>query len=465
MNRHMLRAGWVKLGLLLALITAGGAAGLYLSGAGTQEPQDPGEHHATTKPADGPAPPVTHRFPLTARDAKDSVEAPELATDDSGRIFLTWASKTGDAERTVFLSRTSDNGKTFDTPRGLSKGGVFKSRGKSGYERRATPHLGMAGDKLLLAWSGADLAGAGIKFLWAESADAGDTFSTPVSIVRATESNATFISFTAGPGGDIGAAWLAGAQQVFAAVRRAGASAFEEERLVYAGQDGKGVCPCCATAVCFGADGTLYVGFRNIQGEYRDIAVARLRPGQKAFEGPFPVTPDTWKLNGCPHDGPSLAVVGGELHVVWMDAHSGPSRCYHARARLADLKFEARPLYADGPGTQGNAKLCADATGGLHVVFEQSLGAESADAHAGHHQHAAPKAGAGGGRAIHYARLAPGQTSFGPARSMSPKPGVFQSRPTVVAASTGDLWAAWNELDETGKAVVVTRLPWGIGHD
>ena len=104
--------------------------------------------------------------------------------------------------------------------------------------------------------------------------------------------------------------------------------------MVYAGENNKGVCPCCATAVCFADDGTLYVAFRNIQGAYRDIAVARLCPGQLNFEGPFPVTPNSWKFNGCPHDGPSLAVVGDELHVVWMDAHSGPSRCYHARAEL-----------------------------------------------------------------------------------------------------------------------------------
>lgn len=467
MQRKLLRAGWIKYGLLLVLVAGGGTAGLYLSGAWTAEReeqhQNPGENHPTAKPADGPAPVFTHRFPLTARDARDGNEAPELAADNFGRVFLTWASKTGDAERTVFLSRTTDAGKTFETPRELSKGGVFKSRGKGGYERRATPYLAIGSGKITLAWSGADVGGKSMRLLSADSTDAGVTFTAPASVLHAQDANPTFISLAAGPGGEVAASWLGGgegAQQVYAGLRRAGATEFAKELLVYAGQDGKGVCPCCATATCFAPDGTLLVAFRNVQGEYRDIAVARLRPGEATFEGPFPVTPNRWKFQGCPHDGPSLAVIGTELHVVWMDAHTGPARCYHAHAKLSDLQFETQPLHAAGPGTQGNAKLFPDAAGGLHVVFEQSLGAEPADSQTGKHQHGGPKIGVGPGRAIHYAYLAPGQRSFGPVRVVAPKPGAFQSRPAVIGTTSGELWAAWNELDETGKAVVVTRLAW-----
>lgn len=133
-----------------------------------------------------------------------------------------------------------------------------------------------------------------------------------------------------GPSGELACAWLgsaAGSQQPFAAVRPAGADAFEQELLVYPGEEDAGVCPCCALTTCFAADGTLFVAFRDIQDGYRDIAVSVLRPGHAKFEGPFPVTAPTWKLNGCPHDGPSLAVLGDHLHVAWMDARTGSSRC------------------------------------------------------------------------------------------------------------------------------------------
>ena len=464
MDRRTMRTGWVKYGLLVVLVAAGGAGGLYLSGGwpGARSPVAPVIQDGGG-PDIGPSS-ALQRFPLTALDAKDTVEAPDLAADPTGRLFLTWASKTGESERTVFLTRQADAGRPFEAPRAISTGGVYKSSSRTegkamGYERRASPHVAVAGDQLLLTWSEARPDQSGMRLLLATSTDGGATFGPPRPVHQGDRANPTFTALAVGPGGAAACAWLddrAGCQQPFAALRPGGADRFVEERLVYPGGEGKGVCPCCPTAACFAPDGTLYVAFRNVQDGYRDTAVARLRPGQSTFEGPFPVVANVWKFDGCPHDGPSVAVAGGALHVVWMDAHTGPQRCYYARANLADLKFEVRELHPAGPGTQGNARLFADARGGLHVVWEESLGAEPADAPAGH-QHGPPKVGSGSGRVIQYAYLAPGQAAFGPARPVAPKPGAFQTRPTLVGAPGGDVWLAWNELDEAGKAVVVAR--------
>ena len=258
------------------------------------------------------------------------------------------------------------------------------------------------------------------------SQDAGATFGPAYPVHQSQEANPTFTALGVGPDAQLACAWLGGpdGQQPFAAIRRAGQKTFEKERLIYAGENGKGVCPCCATAVAFAPDGTLYVAFRNISDGYRDIAVSRLRPGQSTFEGPFPVLEHTWKFNGCPHDGPSLAVIGDTLHIAWMDARSGPQRCYYARAKLADMKFEARELNAGAPGTQGNAKLFADHSGNLHAVWEESIGVEPAatNAHAAH-QHGPPKIAVGGGRAVMYAVMPAGSDEFGEARAILPKLG------------------------------------------
>jgi hypothetical protein len=411
--------------------------------------------------------PEAHRFALSTFDAKDTVEAPTLAGGPDGAIFLAWASKTGEAERTVFFTRSVDGGRGFDTPTAVSTGRIYKTagRGKSaGFERRATPHLDVTAAGLQLTWGEALPDASAMRMLSAASADAGGTFGTPHPVHAGERANPTFSAQAAGPGGALACAWLddrAGQQQPFAAVRRPGTAVFEPERLVYAGQDGAGVCPCCPTAACFAPDGTLFVGFRNIQSGYRDIAICRLRPGQAAFEGPFPVTGNTWKFDGCPHDGPSLAVVGDALHVVWMDARTGAQRCYHARAKLADMKFEAHDLHPGLDGTQGNPKLLVDAAGVVHAVWEESLGSEPAAAHSGH-QHGPPKVGAGGGRAVMHAVWTAGPTGFGTARAVAPKPGAFQTRP-VIAAAGGNLVVAWNELDTTGKAVVVARLSGAAG--
>ena len=344
-------------------------------------------------PASKSAPPAAavpkiQRFPLTAFDAQDTVEAPSLAADAAGRIYLAWASKTGTAERTVFLTASAERGASFEAPLAISQAGLYLSGARTGgktagHERRATPQVAVVGAAVHLAWSEALPEGKGIRMVLATSNDDGRTFALKQPVHQDPLANATFVAMAADPRGAIACAWLdgrAGSQQPYAAVRRPGTESFEKECLLHAGDDGKGVCPCCAMATCIAPDGTVFAAFRNVQDGYRDIFISRLRPGQSTFEGPFPVTANTWKFKGCPHDGPSLAVVGDALHVVWMDAHTGPSRCYHARAALVDLKFETKPLHAAGPGAQGNAKLCNDADGGLHVVWEESLGAAKEDA-------------------------------------------------------------------------------------
>ena len=459
------RTGWLKYGLLIALVACGVAGGIYLSGEWTEgrsvTPVESGNDGGPTVAM----PSYTRRFALTARDAKDTMEAPELAADSAGRVFLTWASKTGEAERTVFLTRTTDACRTFEAPKAFSKGGVFrtKSKGKrGGYERRATPHLAVVKEKLHLGWSEASTDGSQMRFLLATSTDAGATFDPAHPVHKGAEANPTFTALGVGPGGEVACAWLGGpaGQQPFAAVRRAGASTFEEERLIHPGQDGKGVCPCCPMAACFAPDRTVYVAFRNIAEGYRDIAIGVLRPGQTKFEGPFPVVPPRWKFDGCPHDGPSLAVLGEHLHVVWMDARSGSPRCYHARAKLADMAFTSEELHAIPVGTQGNAKLLVDAAGRLHVVWEESTTAPSA-ANAGKHQHKAPTPTPGsGGRAIQYAVLGP-DGRFGSPQAVAQRLGAFQTRPAITVTSAGRVIVAWNELDEKGKAIVVSPVPSG----
>jgi hypothetical protein len=444
------RAGWIKYILLVALAFGGAAGGIYLSGAwpGTIE-----------RPA-GQSQILSHRFPLSAYDAKDQIEAPSLAIDQAGIVWLSWASKTAETERTIFLTQSIDAGQSFSVPKTVSKAGVYKTTGKQvGYERRATPHVVAERDKLHLTWSEALPDGSGMRMVLATSADVGATFGSPQVVHKVAGAKPTFTGMGLGADGTITCAWLddrAGYQQVFAATRPARSNGFNEEQLVHSGQEGQGVCPCCPTDVVVDADGTIYVAFRNIRGGFRDIAVSRKKPGQPEFEEPVVVVPPTWKFDGCPHDGPSLAIAGNNLHLVWMDARSGTPRCYYGRSDLHEMKFESRELHGFDGGAQGNAKLLADAVGGLHVVWEESVGAPIADSG---HSHGAPKIGSGGGRAIWYAYRAPASTDFGPAIPVAPKAGIFQTRPTLALGSAGSLFLAWNEWDENGKAVVVARLP------
>jgi len=327
-------------------------------------------------------------------------------------------------------------------------------------ELRMVPHLAASRDALHLAWTESLPQNAGVRMVTKTSTDRGQSFGDAMPVYQGSGARATFTALAASPDGTLLASCLDNrnkAQQCFAAIRLPGGTSFEEERVVHAGDDEKGVCPCCPTACLIGRDGTAYVAFRNVANGYRDMALGVKKPNASTYDL-HTIVPPIWEFNGCPHDGASLALVGDTLHIVWMDAHTGSPRCYHAMAKIGDWKFTTRELHAIPAGTQGNAKLYADSQGTLHAVWEESAGAEPPAGGAHKHEPLAPIPGSGGGRSVMHRTLLAGAVQFGEARAVAAKPGAFQTRPAITGNEKGAILIAWNELDETGKSVAVTRL-------
>lgn len=80
-----------------------------------------------------------------------------------------------------------------------------------------------------------------------------------------------------------------------------------------------GVCYCCKTTIATGSSGTIYAAWRHVYpGSRRDIALATSRDGGRTFSEPIRVSQDDWQIDGCPENGPSLAVDSrGRIHLVW----------------------------------------------------------------------------------------------------------------------------------------------------
>ena len=95
-----------------------------------------------------------------------------------------------------------------------------------------------------------------------------------------------------------------------------------------------GVCYCCKTSVAAGSDGSVYAAWRHVYpGNVRDIAFTMSADGGRTFAAPVRVSDDNWVLDGCPENGPALAVDGGRrVHVVWPTLVPGPSAEERAHA-------------------------------------------------------------------------------------------------------------------------------------
>jgi hypothetical protein len=80
-----------------------------------------------------------------------------------------------------------------------------------------------------------------------------------------------------------------------------------------------GVCYCCKTALATAPDGTIFAAWRHVYpGNIRDIAFTMSRDGGRTFAVPQRVSEDKWVLEGCPDDGPAMAVdATNRVHIVW----------------------------------------------------------------------------------------------------------------------------------------------------
>jgi hypothetical protein len=458
---------------MIVVIALAGVSGLALGwvafGGRTAVP-DTLTHHTLKPTAEGPPPepsaidPARREFPLRSEDIANDRETPALAVDSDGRVVLAWAAQSGDLERTLYLARSADGGKNFDPPAPFRKVPIYRfssqGKGKSGtmnFSTHVLPRLVATADGFYLGWVEAVDGSAKVLYQVARSSDGGKTFSAPFTVPGAGAKKPGFTTLTAAPDGTLLAAWLDGRNQgpqPFFTDKPPQSEGFEADRIVFAGPDGKGICPCCDLATARLPDGSDLVAFRNNDGGHRDIWFARARKGA-AFGPPTPLSLDKWTFEGCPHDGPSLAVDGDRLHAAWMSAHSGKNRVYVASTAASELAFVARELSPATPGAQGHPRLAATGAGKIHAVWDESLDAAGPAPSKSSHSASHGPTLSGSGRAIMLASSR--EAGFDPASPVSPRPGAFQLNPAIAIGPDGAILVAWSEIDTIGKRIVFVR--------
>lgn len=170
-----------------------------------------------------------------------------------------------------------------------------------------------------------------------------------------------------------------------------GAVRAQSSKLYFATLDGAsnsravagGVCYCCKTAVATGANGAIYAAWRHVYpGNLRDIAFTTSRDGGQTFTTPVRVSSDGWILDGCPENGPALAVGADDVvHALWATLVAGPMSdeeptlaLFHATSRSGGA-FSARERIAT-EGTPRHPQLTAIA-GGLVAAWDEQTASGS----------------------------------------------------------------------------------------
>ena len=111
-------------------------------------------------------------------------------------------------------------------------------------------------------------------------------------------------------------------------------------------------CECCRLTSANDVDGAPIFMWRHaFAPNERDHAMVRIKPDGSP-EALQRATFDHWKIDGCPHHGPSLAVdATGVRHAVWFNQKEGEARVFYGR-----LEVGKGGISVVGQRTVGNAR-------------------------------------------------------------------------------------------------------------
>jgi hypothetical protein len=247
-------------------------------------------------------------------------------------LWLAWA-----AGGQVSVARSHDLGRSFSDPVAVNPEPVRLDTGPD--ERPKIVVDGGGGIHVAYA-TFKDAAYNGEVF-FSRSTDGGASFAPPQQITADTASQ-RFEAIAFDPAGRLFAAWI---DKRNASVARSDGKPYVGAALAFAWSGDEGMtfsaariardntCECCRLGVAFAGAGRPVVLFRNVFDDHvRDHAIITFDDP----ETPGPahrVSDDDWRIDACPHHGPSLAVAAdGTYHVVWFTGGTVRQGVFYARS-------------------------------------------------------------------------------------------------------------------------------------
>jgi hypothetical protein len=382
-------------------------------------------------------------------------------------VVVVWGAATTSGSTEIYAATSRDGGATFAAPVRAS-GGRADAQISGEQPPRVTLARRPSGEpSVVVVWTVRGTTGTR---LVAARSDSGSRSFGAVTTVPGTDApgNRGWEAITTRPDGTVVAAWLDHRETVSDGTSAAhmhhdgqapvgGAAATDStaraqlSKLYVGDVDGTtepqavtgGVCYCCKTALDAGTDGTLYAAWRHVYaGNLRDIAFALSRDGGRTFAPTVRVSEDRWALDGCPENGPAIAVDSRKrIHLVWPTlvpasaAGGEPTLGLFYAASDDGRRFSPRQRIP-AQGTPYHPQIAVSGRGTLLIAWDE---------------------------------LADGQRRIAVGRAGATVPGLGFTREQVstaargsypvVAATAGGFALAWTDLSHMPSRIVVQRVP------
>ena len=250
----------------------------------------------------------------------------------------------------VLVSRSGDFGRSWSNPTRVTV--EAEGTDPSG---EARPKVATGNDgELYVTWTrplGKRHIGE-IRF--SRSIDGGQTFSKPLTVHADRQEIAHgFDAIAVNRSGQIFVAWIDARDRTAASAAQA--RDYRGAAVYFAVSDDRGAsfrgdyklaehsCECCRIALSPRDDGSVLVLWRHVFApNIRDHALAAMHPDGRAGAVQR-ATFDDWRIDACPHHGPSLAQDAQDrLHAVWFTQAPERSGVFYGRLRAGGVDAERR---------------------------------------------------------------------------------------------------------------------------
>jgi hypothetical protein len=322
---------------------------------------------------------------------------PSIAADGN-TVAVAWSAALPSGATDIFLAVSRDGGTSFGSPVRVNDiNGDARVNGEQP-PRVTLGRAGAAGPQITVVWP--TKGAAGTKLIYARSDDGGKSFGRAAGVPGADGAgNRGWQAAAVDRNGRVDVVWLDHrelAQQDgmvasthhqhggSSGAKPDGVAMAQKSKLYVAAVDGSiapravtgGVCYCCKTALAIAADGSLYTAWRHVYpGNIRDIAFTLSRDGGRTFAELARVSEDKWELEGCPDDGPAMAVdARNRIHIVWptlaTDAAAEPTIALFYATSSDGRRFTSRErIPTEGMPHHPQMAIAADGT--LSVAWDE----------------------------------------------------------------------------------------------
>jgi hypothetical protein len=387
---------------------------------------------------------------------------PTIAAEGSF-VAVAWGGTLPSGATDVFAAVSRDGGRAFAPPVRVNQiDGDARLNGEQPPHVALVPRAGRE-PAIVVVWTTKGPIGTTLQ--QARSDDGGRTFARGALVPGSDAAgNRGWEAIAVEPNGRVDAVWLdhrelakdssmaASHHDHKSADKPDGVAMAQQSKLFFTSLDGTaapraltgGVCYCCKTALIGGADGFIYAAWRHVYpGNLRDMAFTLSRDGGRTFAPPVRVSEDKWMLEGCPDDGPSVAVDAQKrIHIVWptliteKTAGSEPTIALFYAMSTDGKAFTARERIP-AEGVPHHPRLTVSAGGALTVAWDEA---------------------ANGSRRIAVAHGVVddgGRPRFRRETLTTAGSAVY---PSLAVASDGVV-AAWTSGASTSSSIMVARLP------